>query len=155
MLARLRRDRVVVVKMARPIMRGEPGRKRRRGLMQCGQLAQCDPNGRASEPIVGGGNKRFLAGRDRRGYTSLEGDRLRIAESVQDVLKRLMAVDVERSRIAHSISGRMRGVKVSARNPSVGNRLGCRVGPFVLEESRQHMCVGTVRALGVGSRNGL
>ena len=106
------------------LVRRHPCRKRGQRFIRRAQLPQDDADIRAREAIVGDGDSgRIRSGCDRCDDTLLERNRFGITEQPQHILKRLVATQVECSRVTGPVFQGMRRIEVSARNPTDGNGL--------------------------------
>src|SRR5258707_15821449 len=97
----MRLTTLVGVDPSGPLVRGEPCRERRQSPVRRPQLPQRDADRRPGEAVVGNGHvgrrAAFLYGN---GDAPLEGDQLRIAVAVEQLLEQRMTRRLERLAVA-------------------------------------------------------
>ena len=134
---------VVGLDPIRAFVRRHPRRKRGQCLIRGVQLPQDDANVGARETIVDDGDSGRIPSRcNSRNDVLLERNQFGISEPPQHLLKRLVAAQVEYSRVPRPVFHGMRRIKVGARNPTDGNRLRRRMSAAMLQQLGKHVCVG-------------
>ena len=137
-------------------VRRHPRRKRGQCFIRRVQLPQDDANVGARETIVDDRDGGRIPSRcNSRNDALLERNQLGISEPPQHLLKRLVAAQVECSRVPRPVCHGVRRIKVGARNPTDGNRLRRRMGAPMLQQLGKHVCVGPFRTLAGGRRDRL
>src|SRR5215510_7653943 len=129
----------------------QPSRERGRSTTRRLELAQRHANVRACETLIlDGDHRRVLSGGHVRGYPLLEQHEFGVAEHVQQVLEGVVTDVIELPGLPKRILRGVSRIKVRARNPAIGNLLGCGMGAAVVQQIGQDMGVGSDRTLAVG-----
>lgn len=110
----------------------QPSGERVGRAIRCLHLPQRDPNGGSRRPVVGRcRGERRLSGCNGLDDPLLESEELRVAEARQQGLKGGMVSRLKHAAAAELVPDRTRRIKMRARNPAIGQRLGGSMGVAV------------------------
>lgn len=127
-----------------------------RALLQRLQLVKGDAQGCAGKALVRNHDRgRLPSGAYSIDDPSFERNTIGIAITLEQDLEGGIAVVPERVSAAKVVSQRMWRMDMGARNPTLRQRLGRRMGPTACEELRKDVGMGAVRASAAGRRDRL